>query len=199
LILRHLSSAWDHAMSRDPANGALKDQKIILCVPASFDTPRANMTLEAARLAGFMDVTLLEEPQAAFYAWIAQSNGEWRKPSPCRRPGANRGHRRRHDRLQPDRRRRRSRIAGAPPHCGRRAHSPRRRNMDLALADSVATRLAREKINLDPWQLRGLALACCDAKERLLVPPVPQASACQYRPSRRSSQLRTAGVSPASS
>ena len=71
--------AWDFALGRNPANGALKDQKIVLCVPASFDTTARDMTLEAARLASFVDVTLLEEPQAAVYAWIAKSNDEWRR------------------------------------------------------------------------------------------------------------------------
>ena len=36
------------------------------------------MTAEAAEAAGLGKVTLLEEPQAAFYAWIAEADREWR-------------------------------------------------------------------------------------------------------------------------
>jgi molecular chaperone DnaK (HSP70) len=42
---------------------------------ASFDAVARSLTAEAA---GLGKVTLLEEPQAAFYAWIAQAGREWR-------------------------------------------------------------------------------------------------------------------------
>ena len=42
----------------------------MLTVPASFDEVARELTLEAAREAGLPDVVLLEEPQAAFYAWL---------------------------------------------------------------------------------------------------------------------------------
>src|SRR5207237_7446222 len=51
---------------------------MVLTVPASFDAVARNLTAEAAEAAGLGKVTLLEEPQAAFYAWIAQANREWR-------------------------------------------------------------------------------------------------------------------------
>ena len=41
-------------------------------------------------------------------------------------------------------------------------------NMDLALAFRVRERLAAEGTQLDPWQFRGLALSCREAKERVL-------------------------------
>ena len=46
-------------------------------MPASFDAVARELTLEAARLAGYQNITLLEEPQAAFYNWI-ERQPEWR-------------------------------------------------------------------------------------------------------------------------
>ena len=40
---------------------------------------RDELTVEAARAAGLENVTLLEEPQAAFYAWLAAQGDSWRK------------------------------------------------------------------------------------------------------------------------
>jgi hypothetical protein len=56
----------------------LSQGAIVLAVPASFDELARNLTAEAAAAAGLGQVTLLEEPQAAFYAWIAQAAKEWR-------------------------------------------------------------------------------------------------------------------------
>ena len=47
-------------------------------MPASFDEVARELTLEAARTAGLPDVVLLEEPQAAFYAWLVAHEGDWR-------------------------------------------------------------------------------------------------------------------------
>ncbi len=49
-----------------------------MTVPASFDEVARELTLKAAEQAGFRDVILLEEPQAAFYAWI-ERNSNWRE------------------------------------------------------------------------------------------------------------------------
>jgi hypothetical protein len=49
-------------------------------------------------------------------------------------------------------------------------------NMDLALARSAAERLLKDGVKLDAWQLRGLALTCREAKERLLL-AIPAAKA----------------------
>ena len=54
-------------------------EEVVITVPASFDEVARNLTLEAAQAAGFSKVILLEEPQAAFYAWMGQSGTEWRK------------------------------------------------------------------------------------------------------------------------
>ena len=43
----------------------------MLTVPASFDDVARNLTVEAAKRPGLKNVTLLEEPQAAFYCWLA--------------------------------------------------------------------------------------------------------------------------------
>ena len=50
----------------------LERQTIVLTVPASFDEEARELTVEAARSAGLANLTLLEEPIAAFYAWMAE-------------------------------------------------------------------------------------------------------------------------------
>lgn len=74
--LEHLAEAWGHKYG---ATNELGAQEIILTVPASFDAAARDLTVEAAGLAGFEDLTLLEEPQAALYAWIDAAGDEWRK------------------------------------------------------------------------------------------------------------------------
>ncbi|HMF19474.1 MAG TPA: Hsp70 family protein [Gemmataceae bacterium] len=76
--LKHLADAWNHLIGKDVANH-LENQDIILTVPASFDAVARELTVEAARAAGLERVTLLEEPQAAFYAWIHASHDKWRE------------------------------------------------------------------------------------------------------------------------
>src|SRR4051812_32863292 len=68
--LRHFVQAWNHTHARS-ADDQLEKQTVVLTVPASFDDVARNLTLEAAKKAGLQDVILLEEPQAAFYAWLA--------------------------------------------------------------------------------------------------------------------------------
>ena len=79
--LRHLAAAWDHRFaSRGGAEeSALASQEIILTVPASFDAAARDLTLAAATQAGLRNVTLLEEPQAALYAWIEALGDSFRK------------------------------------------------------------------------------------------------------------------------
>ena len=74
--LEHLSEAWTH---RQGSEHPLGTQEIVLTVPASFDAAAKDLTVEAAGLAGFEDLTLLEEPQAALYAWIDAAGDDWRK------------------------------------------------------------------------------------------------------------------------
>ena len=56
----------------------LSEGQIVVTVPASFDEVARSLTADAAKAAGLGDVTLLEEPQAAFYAWTAQAGRTWR-------------------------------------------------------------------------------------------------------------------------
>src|ERR1700760_1523515 len=76
--LAHLKNAFLHAGRVQGQNWDLSETEIVLTVPASFDAVAQNLTAEAAEAAGLGKVTLLEEPQAAFYAWIAQAGTEWR-------------------------------------------------------------------------------------------------------------------------
>ncbi len=64
--LAHLREAWESAK-----HTSLAAQQVVLTVPASFDEEARELTVQAARDAGIEAVTLLEEPAAAFYAWIA--------------------------------------------------------------------------------------------------------------------------------
>ena len=68
--MRH---AWDHAPNRH-SDERLENQTVVLTVPASFDDVARNLTLLAAKEAGLKNVTLLEEPQAAFYCWLGLSD-----------------------------------------------------------------------------------------------------------------------------
>ncbi len=73
LYLRHLKDVWDKNIANGREEFRLDKQKIIVTVPASFDETASFLTLEASKLAGLgPDVTLCEEPQAAFHYWFAQ-------------------------------------------------------------------------------------------------------------------------------
>ena len=69
--LRHMVDAWNFAMAKDNPDHRLEKQSVVLTVPASFDDMARTLTVEAAKQAGLENVTLLEEPQAAFYCWLA--------------------------------------------------------------------------------------------------------------------------------
>ncbi|HBI45328.1 MAG TPA: nucleotide-binding protein [Planctomycetales bacterium] len=79
LYLKHLVEAWNYQLARDLPERRLEQQDVVLTVPASFDAAARELTVEAARAAGLENVTLLEEPQAAFYAWIEANGDAWRK------------------------------------------------------------------------------------------------------------------------
>ncbi|MBS1123428.1 MAG: Heat shock protein 70 [Deltaproteobacteria bacterium] len=81
LILAHIRAAWDHAHPDDP----LDEQEVLVTVPASFDEAARELTLQAAASAGYPPVVLLEEPQAAFYAWIDHAHGAARRLAPGER------------------------------------------------------------------------------------------------------------------
>lgn len=77
--LKHLVNAWDYTMAAKDKNNVLSKQDVILTVPASFDPAARELTVEAAKMAGLTKLTLIEEPQAAFYAWIESLRDTWRK------------------------------------------------------------------------------------------------------------------------
>jgi molecular chaperone DnaK (HSP70) len=77
--LKHLVESWNAQIAGDSADNRLERQDVVLTVPASFDAAARELTVEAARAAGLEHVTLLEEPQAAFYAWIDASRDAWRE------------------------------------------------------------------------------------------------------------------------
>ncbi len=72
--LEHLAAGWNAKMPEAP----FAEQQVLVTVPASFDAVARELTLEAARKAGYQDPVLLEEPQAAFYAWI-EKHPDWRE------------------------------------------------------------------------------------------------------------------------
>ncbi|MCC6293901.1 MAG: Hsp70 family protein [Bryobacterales bacterium] len=64
--IEDLRKAWEKEHG-----ASIGDQDVVLTVPASFDEEARELTVAAARRAGIEKLTLLEEPAAAFYAWIA--------------------------------------------------------------------------------------------------------------------------------
>jgi hypothetical protein len=161
--LDHLAEAWKAARSTE-----LAEQSIVLAVPASFDAAARDLTVEAAFAAGMEGVTLLEEPQAALYAWIESVGDAWRKMlavgdvvlivdvgggttdfSAVEVVEANGGVELRRvavgDHI----------LLGGD-------------NMDLALSHLARGRLEAEGHELDSWQFHALTHACRAAKERLL-------------------------------
>ncbi len=74
--LDHIRKAWNHSRG-DEEELFLENQTVVLTVPASFDEVARELTLAAARQAGYRHVTLLEEPLAAFYSWLARHERQW--------------------------------------------------------------------------------------------------------------------------
>jgi len=74
--LAYIRTAWDAQHGKDHGLAA---QDVLLTVPASFDEEARELTRRAAEQAGLERVTLLEEPQAAFYAWLDSKGDGWRK------------------------------------------------------------------------------------------------------------------------
>lgn len=162
--LKHLVAAWKFENPTEP----LTEADVVLTVPASFDAVARDLTAEAARAAGLTRITLLEEPQAAFYAWLENCGDEWREQVKkgdlvlvCDVGGGTTdlslievheadgeldlervavGH---HILLGGD-------------------------NMDLTLAMVVRQRLKDEGTKLDTWQFQVLTYGCREAKETLL-------------------------------
>jgi molecular chaperone DnaK (HSP70) len=71
--LGHVREAWDEKFPQHP----LAEQDVVLTLPASFDEVARELTVKAAAVAGLPRVVLIEEPQAAFYAWIYKHTHDW--------------------------------------------------------------------------------------------------------------------------
>ena len=169
--LEHLGEAWDFAVAKGDPELAFANQEVVLTVPASFDAAARDLTVEAAVAAGIEDVTLLEEPQAAVYAWIDAAGEAWRKHL---LPGD--------VLLVLD-------VGGGTTDFSAIAAIDREGslelvriavgdhillggdNMDLALAHVVRAKLAADGKELDRWQMTALTFAARVAKERLLGDP----------------------------
>jgi hypothetical protein len=71
--LGHVAGAWNHEHPRHP----LAEQDVVLTLPASFDEVARQLTVKAAAAAGLPRLVLIEEPQAAFYAWLDKHAEDW--------------------------------------------------------------------------------------------------------------------------
>src|SRR5690348_15790845 len=163
--LEHLREAWNEKIP----DAAFEKQQVLVTVPASFDAVARELTLEAAKQAGYKNITLLEEPQAAFYAWIDR-------------------HLRRRDQLTVGDLILVVDIGGGTTDFTLIAVTEENGelaltrvavgdhillggdNVDLALAGSVAQRLAEKGTRLDNRQMQTLWANCRIAKEKLLDP-----------------------------
>ncbi len=72
-FLRHIHEAWNARFPQEP----LDKQDIVLTLPASFVEVARELTVQAAARAGLPRVVLIEEPQAAFYAWVNKHAADW--------------------------------------------------------------------------------------------------------------------------
>ncbi|MFE1572425.1 Hsp70 family protein [Comamonas odontotermitis] len=163
--LSHLRWAWEQAHPEAPFDA----QDITVTIPASFDPAARELTAEACKAAGFQNLTLLEEPQAALYSWIQATGGDWRKQVSngdvilVVDVGGGTTDLSLIAVLERDGNLELQRVAvGEHILLGGD-------NMDLALAYGVARKLAQEGKQLDAWQTRALAHGCRAAKEQLLA------------------------------
>jgi hypothetical protein len=165
--LRHLKEAWDHTFARDEAGNAMAAQDVIITVPASFDAGARELTLEAAKAAGLENILLLEEPQAALYAWLEAQGEGFRKQVAVGEVI-----------LVVD-------VGGGTTDFSLMTVRNREGdveltrvavgdhillggdNMDLALAHTLSQRMAAEGKKLDAWQFTALTHGCRMAKETL--------------------------------
>ena len=167
-ILKHIKKAWNYVMAQENDSLRMENQEIFLAVPASFDVVARNLTVEAAEMAGLSQVTLLEEPQAAFYAWIDASGDKWRdnvkvgdmilvvdigggtSDFSLIRVSEEEGEMALERIAVGD-----HLLVGGD-------------NMDLTLAYVVAGRMASQGQKLSSYQMRGLCHGCRTAKEHIL-------------------------------
>jgi molecular chaperone DnaK (HSP70) len=166
--LMHLRDTWDSTLGSD-AETRFEHQEIVLTVPGSFDEEARELTVEAARNARLENLTLLEEPLAAFYAWIAANPREQAETSEHLRDGeliliCDIGGGTTDFSLV------RARLVNAEVQFERTAISEHLLlggdNLDFALARHVEKKFKDIKLTLR--QRYSLRRVCCAAKERLL-------------------------------
>jgi hypothetical protein len=78
-FLQYLRTVWDSGAVGERGELALAEQDVLLTVPASFDEEARELTRRSAEQAGYPHITLLEEPLAAFYAWLESQGDAWRR------------------------------------------------------------------------------------------------------------------------
>ncbi len=169
--LEHLVGVWQQAFPEAP----IGEQLVVLTVPASFDASARELTREAALLAGLPEkLVLLEEPQAAVYAWLGQQGDRWRKLLSvgdtllvCDVGGGTTD----------------LSLIGVSEEGGelvlKRLGVGNHLlvggdNMDLTLAFHVAGLFSKQGVQLDPWQSVSLWHKCRTAKEALLTAEGPE-------------------------
>jgi hypothetical protein len=164
--LAHLRDAWNNTMAGGDDELRFERQDIVLTVPASFDEEARELTVKAARDAGFQKLTLLEEPLAAFYAWIVTRRRSLKRYVKdgdlvliCDVGGGT-----------TDFSLIRVQIVDGEIKFERTAIGEHLLlggdNVDLALARRVMEKLGNPKLSLR--QQNALRRQCCDAKEKLL-------------------------------
>ena len=164
-FLTHLRNAWNGLHPYAP----LHQQAVTVTVPASFDPAARELTAEAARAIGIEHLVLLEEPQAALYSWVNDSQGSWRQQVQVGDVI-----------LVVD-------VGGGTTDLSLIAVTEHEGalelvrvavgehillggdNMDLALAYLLKTKLAQSGVELDRWQVQALTHGCRQAKETLLA------------------------------
>lgn len=79
--LQHIREVWNETIAKGRDNYFLEEQMIIITVPASFDEVARELTVKAAQKAGLNlnRIKLMEEPLAAFYAWLYQNKDKWQE------------------------------------------------------------------------------------------------------------------------
>jgi molecular chaperone DnaK (HSP70) len=162
--LAHIRAAWNYRFAEFP----LEEQDVVVTLPASFDEVARELTVRAAAKAGLPRILLIEEPQAAFYAWINKHGADWEqrvKPGQkilvCDVGGGTSDFTLIRARQQPDGKIQFHRVAvGEHLILGGD-------NLDLALAQHLESRLA-QPTQLNPNQWSRLVRASRAAKETLL-------------------------------
>lgn len=178
--LIHIRDAWNHDVAKGEEAHRFEKQEIVLTVPASFDEAARELTLSAAKKAGLESVTLLEEPQAAFYCWIVTHQDRWQKEVRagelilvCDIGGGTTDFSL-------------ITVAETPTGPGFRRVAVGDHlmlggdNIDLALAHHVERKLGGLKLDGEQWS--ALRFACRTAKEKLLAPAVPGQTAPERWP-----------------